>query len=905
MKKCIACLTAIMVFLSVFSGTVWSSAEGAAVQTTGTAPVTINDNEMGWYGLDDYALTSIGQFDTVRTETARVKAEDTDAVSILWLQHINDSVRPDVKEMLLYKDLAAPVTGGSFSFYYFLANHYASGSFGLEAIAYDKAGNAYSLGKPFDNSGLLWSVGDGNVVNPDPVLSGGWNHYTGVMPAEVAVYKMAIRVYVRANHTPEAPLYASIPNPSWPDQYYSFVDQIEFIDTQYADSIIPLGTMGWTPSSNFGVTTAAYTPATSNVCVDGAASVRLYNLGTGAEITSSMTKLFAEPLQAGTFTFKVYSIFNNYGGDPRYYKARAYAIDRNGKEVLLGGSGAETFRFSGNMVTQTYNGWNAFVVDIPEHLVYKGVKIEIYDANGFQSGDSQFYIDGMNLVGAKENPIIINDSELGWYGTEEYYVGGNLMDYTRIVPGPTPTPTANASVRNAADDADNRAFTWLQYINHTVRPQTDMFLYKDLTEPVTGGSFSFYYWLSNFYSANGFGLEAIAYDENGNDYSLGKPFDNSGVKWSIADGNVVNPDASLSYGWTHYEGVMPEGVAVYKVAIRVYLRAGRAESIPSAGWPDQSFSIIDQIEFVGCEYAFESVDLGKNNWTAGENCAILSNTTATIATLDGESSLQLGNAPDTQLTTYSMTKMLDEPRQGGIFSFKAFSGFLNPADPRWYMAKAYAIDLNGNRVYVGGSPEETAMKFSGSSPTGQMFYGWNYFLCDIPDTLVYQGIVIEFYDFAQYPSGDTKLYVAETLLLDSEIYDGPQELVLVENSVLEDKLFEDAGVKYLDLATTQSMGDLLAEFEGADYVNLDGIGTGHVIQLLVGGVVVDEILIVVRGDIDGDGKLAVNDMVYVKKHMVESIELTGAYYYAACVTGGAEPGAPDIVSVKRQMLGLD
>jgi len=885
-------------------------------------PLIIDDNEMGWYGLDQYELAQgSGLYPTVETfkkpavinEPKVTRVKDEDDIAVLWYQHINDSVRQNVKEMTIYKDLAMPVTGGGFSFYYFLSNQYSAYSFGLEAIAYDKEGNAYSMGKPFDNSGLLDGMKDNFVINTDPALDSGWNHYEGILPEDVAVYKMAIRVYVRENYEPSYPIYNSIPNPAWGGVDYSLVDQIEFIGTKYADSIVPLNASGWTASNNFGVSTVAYDPAVTNNCIDSAESVYLYNLGTGAEFASSITKTLASPLQGGTFNFKVYSIFNNFAGDPRYYKASAYVIDTNGKEIYVGGSGQSTFRFTGNGSAQiTYNGWNAFTATIPGNIVYKAVKIEIHDYN-FQSGDSKFYIDGMNLIGAMENPLIINDSELGWSGDadDKYYVGENgeyLMEHTRICNGPTPQPTAGSSVRNINDDSDNRAIVWMQHINDAPERQSEMTIYKDLTEPVVGGTFSFYYWLSNYYSNLGFGLEAIAYDKEGNAYSLGKPFDNTGVQWSIADGFVLNP--ALSYGWTHYEGAMPEGVAVYKMAIRVYVRDGYQPpqyfyaSIPNPSWPDQNYSLVDQIEFIGGEYALESIDLGKTGWEASENFEITAYTPIT-ATLDGESSMRISNTNGTPSSDCSMVKMLDEPRQGGTLSFKVFNGFLSNPDPRYYMVKAYAIDMKGNRVYIGGSPENTEMKFSGNIGEGKMYYGWNYFLCDIPDILAYQGVAIEFYDFAQYPSGDTWFCVSETLLLDSDVQkEGSNELALTEGSELEQNLFEDDGVKYLDLPAETLIVDLLAEFENEEYVTVGKIATGQIIKLYIGGVIIDEILIVVRGDVDGDGLIISNDMVAVKKTVLLPETLSGAYYHAACFTGGTVPNSLDIVGIKKQILGI-
>ena len=62
------------------------------------------------------------------------------------------------------------------------------------------------------------------------------------------------------------------------------------------------------------------------------------------------------------------------------------------------------------------------------------------------------------------------------------------------------------------------------------------------------------------------------------------------------------------------------------------------------------------------------------------------------------------------------------------------------------------------------------------------------------------------------------------------------------------------------------------------------------------------------GDIDGDGNVAVNDIVFAKKHIVEAIELTGGALLAGNCdnTDGLDNiNALDIIWMKREILGLN
>ena len=83
------------------------------------------------------------------------------------------------------------------------------------------------------------------------------------------------------------------------------------------------------------------------------------------------------------------------------------------------------------------------------------------------------------------------------------------------------------------------------------------------------------------------------------------------------------------------------------------------------------------------------------------------------------------------------------------------------------------------------------------------------------------------------------------------------------------------------------------------------VGTGCVVELLVNGAKVDSCVVVVAGDVNGDGRITASDYILVKREiLVGEGALTGAYYEAAKLNGGSLTASTYLL-LKRQVLGLD
>ena len=81
------------------------------------------------------------------------------------------------------------------------------------------------------------------------------------------------------------------------------------------------------------------------------------------------------------------------------------------------------------------------------------------------------------------------------------------------------------------------------------------------------------------------------------------------------------------------------------------------------------------------------------------------------------------------------------------------------------------------------------------------------------------------------------------------------------------------------------------------------ITTGMELRLMKNGVNLLTTAIAVTGDVDGDGKVGVVDLVYIKRHMLTST-LTGVYLKAAETGDDNNITAKDIIEIKKIILSM-
>ena len=81
------------------------------------------------------------------------------------------------------------------------------------------------------------------------------------------------------------------------------------------------------------------------------------------------------------------------------------------------------------------------------------------------------------------------------------------------------------------------------------------------------------------------------------------------------------------------------------------------------------------------------------------------------------------------------------------------------------------------------------------------------------------------------------------------------------------------------------------------------VGTGMVVQLLAGETVVGGWVIIVTGDVNGDGKLSITDMLAIKSHLLQKSSLSGIHAQAADTSGDHNISITDFIQIKAHILG--
>ena len=165
------------------------------------------------------------------------------------------------------------------------------------------------------------------------------------------------------------------------------------------------------------------------------------------------------------------------------------------------------------------------------------------------------------------------------------------------------------------------------------------------------------------------------------------------------------------------------------------------------------------------------------------------------------------------------------------------------------------------------------------------------------------------------PSGtDAYDKVVDEFTAMTEFYVGAFEaFVPVDDTVVAD---DEAKTLMMDDKTT--VADLLAaigDSEGKLYSVTDSkgsklsadalVGTGAVVTELVSGAA-EKYTAIVRGDVNGDGKLTATDYLLVKKAVLKLDKLEGVYLEAAaCFNGEDGLTASDYLMMKKAILGID
>ena len=126
-----------------------------------------------------------------------------------------------------------------------------------------------------------------------------------------------------------------------------------------------------------------------------------------------------------------------------------------------------------------------------------------------------------------------------------------------------------------------------------------------------------------------------------------------------------------------------------------------------------------------------------------------------------------------------------------------------------------------------------------------------------------------------------------------DISDGMIKTVRIDTSASELKDQLDNDNKYLKVFES----DGVTEYTG------DNIATGMIVKLYKNDKVVDQKIVVVKGDVDGNGQINAIDALKVVNHIIGNDTLSGCYLEAADTTNDKEINAIDALRIVNHIIG--
>ncbi len=208
-----------------------------------------------------------------------------------------------------------------------------------------------------------------------------------------------------------------------------------------------------------------------------------------------------------------------------------------------------------------------------------------------------------------------------------------------------------------------------------------------------------------------------------------------------------------------------------------------------------------------------------------------------------------------------------------------------------------AYDANGgtNAPASQTKTEGTALTLSTAKPTrdGYTFLGW---AADKTATT------------ATYTAGAS--YTADAAVTLYAVWEKDEtELVIKESSS-----YEKSDKFLVNVKDKTSVADIISQFDNQKVAIYDAEGneiadsvvgaTGYTVNLVVNGVAVDSLVVVIKGDVDGNGEVTSTDYIRVKGGFLGLYEFEGAYFSAADVDGNGEITSTDYIKIKAHFSGL-
>ncbi|MBE6153195.1 MAG: hypothetical protein E7166_03100 [Firmicutes bacterium] len=113
-------------------------------------------------------------------------------------------------------------------------------------------------------------------------------------------------------------------------------------------------------------------------------------------------------------------------------------------------------------------------------------------------------------------------------------------------------------------------------------------------------------------------------------------------------------------------------------------------------------------------------------------------------------------------------------------------------------------------------------------------------------------------------------------------------------------------LKYNDLFTKINVHEQVTTkaFKNDVEINYDNdmIGTGTILKTYLNNKLFNSYTMIVDGDLNGDGKVVANDILFVKSHILKKQTLEGIYFEAGDIDKNGSANATDILYMKRYIL---
>ncbi len=145
----------------------------------------------------------------------------------------------------------------------------------------------------------------------------------------------------------------------------------------------------------------------------------------------------------------------------------------------------------------------------------------------------------------------------------------------------------------------------------------------------------------------------------------------------------------------------------------------------------------------------------------------------------------------------------------------------------------------------------------------------------------------------------------------SDIPTPPSE-ELTEIIIKEDSIYHSENKYIYGVGTEVTVSDLLLNFENNNLIVYDSegnllkedsfVGTGSRISLMKNETEIDNLKVIVMGDVDGNGKIDTTDYLRIKMYFLESFDVTDAFYLSGDVDSNGIIESTDYMRIKLMFL---